>query len=347
MKISEKKASELTKLPRSTIQRFRDIPGKIKILNPEKVEKDGLFEKVTYYYYDEVEMEKLWLIRLFKSLGKSKSEIIKQMTNPKFNKRKFLEETIDELLTLINVAKGYMNTGIGYETLSSFGIDEEASIDVINEYINIGNIISQKADELIEMKEYEPSTEWEKLFDDLYDLFNDNAIHSDQIVQDRLEKFTNEYFDNTYYSNNILQSIGVFFKKGIEMDEEFDEELLHLSDFIINAINYYNDNRIHKNEKIKLDISVSFNNFEKLAYSKYTTASSEILREVENIALNIYYTFYKNWEFTIDMLNVLSEWYDSEETRMKYDNGLEKGIFHFTSVAFKNYILKKKGKIND
>ena len=47
------------------------------------------------------------------------------------------------------------------------------------------------------------------------------------------------------------------------------------------------------------------------------------------------------------MLNVLSEWYDSEETRMKYDNGLEKGIFHFTSVAFKNYILKKKGKIND
>ena len=65
MRISEKRASELTKLSRATIQRFRDIPGGTKLLCPIIEEKDGLYGKVTYYYYDEVEMEKLWLIRLF------------------------------------------------------------------------------------------------------------------------------------------------------------------------------------------------------------------------------------------------------------------------------------------
>ena len=347
MRISEKKASELIKLPRSTIQRFRDIPGKKKILFPEKVEKDSFFEKVTYYYYDEVEMEKLWLIKLFKSLGKSKSEIIKEMSNPNFNKKAFLEKTIDELTALIEVAKGYLNTGIGYETLNVFGLSENTSYAEINELINISNVIDRNAEELMPNKEYDFSIEYEGLVEKMHDIFDNNVKYDSDEAYLLVKDFTNKYFDSKFYSKDILYALVLFVKKGLENVEDMDEETLQLFDYILNSFNNFIEKNKDQDNLIILDINKTFEQFERLAYKKFTTHSVEIQKEVESIAVNLYYMYYKSWDFTLDLMGLISEWYDSEEARNKYDNGQERGMFHFISVAFKAFINKKRGELNE
>lgn len=341
MKISEKKASELTGLPRSTIQRFRDIPGEIKILNPKKEEKTGLFETVTFYYYDEVEMEKLWLIKLFKSLGKTKTEIIKEMTNSNFDKKKFLENTIKELTELIKVAEGYLNTGIGYEVLDIMGCDE-MSYKEVNLLNNISNDFFIMNKEKIENLDYEFSEEFGNLIVKIYELFEKKVKYNSDEIQNAITQFKKIYFDDKYKSNGIL----LLFLHQYSLDESIEENDINVIQYFEKALKY-NERKYESDNLMELDISQFDQKFYKLAYEQFKSNSKEIQEEIHNLALYYYYLYFKSWKFTFDFLSLMSEWYDKDEIKQKYDNGNEKGIYHFLSVAIKTYINLNKGGINE
>lgn len=341
MKISEKKASELTGLPRSTIQRFRDIPGDIKILNPKKEEKTGLFETVTFYYYDEAEMEKLWLIKLFKSLGKTKTEIIKEMTNPDFNKKEFLENTIKELTELIDVAKGYLNLGIGYVLLDIMGYDE-----LSYEEVNLLNTMLQdfyiKNEKKFEDLDYEISEEFENLFNKIFEYFENNVKYNSESVQNEITKFKKIYFDGKYKSNEIFVSL----LHQLSLDESMEESDIKVIKYFEKVLTY-NEKKYESDDLIKLSHSKITQNIYDLAYQQYKSNSKEIQAEIKKFALYIYYQNFKSWDFTFNYLSIFSDWCDSDETKKKYDNGKEKGFCHFLSVSIKTYINLNKGGINE
>ena len=338
MRISEKRASELTKLSRVTIQRFRDIPGGTKLLCPIIEEKDGLYGKVTYYYYDEVEMEKLWLIRLFKSLGKSKNEIIDEMTNGNFNKKIFLENTINELSTLIEVAKNYLNTDIGYEVLAINNSCDEFDFDDINEIVNsTSKILNEIITSFMNDQKYhdtiDPNQTLIRFYDDIFTFIEENVLPQDKLVQGCIESFLLNYFDYQYYLESFLNLILYTIKKMSEENSKYVE--MHY--FLTKAFLKYEKTKYKNDNLIILDIDNTWENM--LKYAKDN--SDAIQDEVEKYVLSMYYLYMKSWPLTLDSLTELCKWLNNSE----YNSKSNQDILKIISDEIKLFIQTKKEEL--
>lgn len=347
MKISESKAAELTGLSRITIQRFRSEYYKSKtnesILCPKK---EGYF-----YFYDEKDMEILWIIKMLKSLGKSNDEIVNELSNPNWNKKAVLENTISELTKLVNIAKSYLDTGFGYEILDAICYENYPNYNEINQILNcISKVASYKMETVMDEISIEELSGGLELISDLFDnmcSFSFSDIDpSDDMVQCYLDEFRKNYFDNKFYSKSLMRLIGLMLKKGYEMDVETDPDFETTIDFLKKSIDVYTSNYFISQDLIDIDDLLDKNQFEILAYSKKSANSVEIQKEIENIAMYYYYMCFKDWNFTLELINRISDWFDKKEIRKKFDHGFEKGIFHFTSVALKYFSESKREKLN-
>lgn len=343
MFVSESKASKMTGLARSTIERFREeiiyIDGvETNLLNPTRCSN--------IYYYDEIDMEKLWIIKMFKSLGKNREEIVKEMSNPNFNKREFLSNTVNELSELINIAKAYMETGLSYEVLSLVGL-EETSCDQINDILSIVfKMMNELTNQLIESS-YEEHFENNSFIEDLFENLIEYCLEEVSPYNIKVQKTINEFcislFDNKYYSKQILKTIVYLFVRTFE--EEKDSDLEDLIDYFEKSFNYFIDNFIPNKDIINLDEVTVSDKYEELAYQGKQAGSVEIQNEIEKIALYLYFSSFKNWKLTLDVLREISKLLDSDELINKYDNGNKKGILHFTSVAIKVFLNSKSKQL--
>ena len=339
MKISEQKAAELTGLSRATIQRFRGLlsdskGNKVKILNPKM--------SGNVCYYDEVEMEKLWLIKMMKSLGKSREEIIKSMLDPNFEKKEFLSSTIQELEKIIEVAKSYINTGIGYEVMNTFGIAEDTDFEEMNKLIlfidDFKEYLLSQGEE-IEYEDMDDNNYFTLLYDESVEqIFNKDKDPIGKEIQDYLKKFFTSYFDNKYYVFEIAGYINLIFDPLIQDEElEIDREY---GAYIQKSIQFFFENFDSTGYEV-LKLVDLLGNVEKMGYDKKTTNCAEVQSEIDKIYLSYYY-LYKSHIAAKDAMKNYIDFINSEGIIEKYDNGNKRGILWFIGRAIEINIKKRE-----
>ena len=339
MKISEQKAAELTGLSRATIQRFRGLlsdskGNKVKILNPKM--------SGNICYYDEVEMEKLWLIKMMKSLGKSRDEIIKSMSDPNFEKKEFLNSTIEELEKMIEVAKSYINTGIGYEVMDTFGVVEDTNFSEMNKLILIMNDFKEYLllqGEEIEYEDMDDNNYFTLLYDESVEqIFNKDKDPIGKEIQDYLKKFFTSYFDNKYYVIEIAGYISIIFDALIQDEElEIDREY---GAYIQKAIQFFFENFDSTGYEV-LKLADLLEKVEKMGYDKKTTNCAEVQLEIDKVYL-CYYYLYKSHIAAKEFMKYFIDFINSEGVIEKYDNGNKRGILWFIGRSIEINMQKRE-----
>lgn len=364
--IPEATACKLVGLKRSTVQRFSSRNGSTytkKILNPIEKKKDNC----SYFYYNDDEMEKLWLIKLLKSIGKSNSDIVKIMANSKFNIKIELSKAIEELERLINVTKVYIGYGIGYKFINDLSEEKLDISEINNKLFALSDVVLKNSDftilstlksEQIDMSDLtkgiknlydlacrkeEDNKEFNKILDILFENYQ-LMSYEDNRIQNIINDMRKDLFGDEYYSPLIMQFILLTLEIMIkEEDNNTSEETMEFNKFLnylTQAIGYYIDNPVGLDDIKYIDLEGTLNEIEKFAYNGYSTSS----KEIQNLIQNLYCTMrllYK--DNTLAILDIFGKSFSTEEMINKYDNGNKKGILWFVNRSIEIFIQNNSG----
>lgn len=215
--------SKLTKVSVRTLHYYDSIG----LLSPTEVTEAG------YRLYDDMALERMQHILLFRELGFPLKEIKKILDSSDFDRNRALEQQI-ELLTLrkehlenlIDFARGIKAIGVRYMDFSAFDTSK------IDEYAMQAKATYGNTEYY---KEYEEKTkgktkeDMQMINQDLLQLFvefgqmTDEDISSEK-VQEQVRKLRNFINDNFYTcSDKILQALGKMYSGGGSITETIDK----------------------------------------------------------------------------------------------------------------------------
>ncbi len=195
--------------------------------------KPTAFTEAGYRLYDDMALERLQQILLFRELEFPRKEIIKILANEQFDREKALEQQI-ELLTLkkehienlINFARGIKMTG---ERNMDFKAFDKSRIDEYTKQAKAewGNTEAYKEFEMKNKKR--TKEEGEIITQGLMDIFKEFGCMMDQkaesvLVQKEVEKLQ-KYISKNFYrcTKTILKSLGKMYGAGGEFTQNIDQ----------------------------------------------------------------------------------------------------------------------------
>ena len=247
MKYSETKASQLTGLSRATIQRYRDSVGKEnrKVIDPMYEQKDGL----KYCYFNEIEMEKLWMIKIFQSLGKTREEIVGIMTDTKINMLKHLSIAIEELDKLLTIAKQYVNTGISHRVIKEVLYEnKDVSYEQLDDILKLISSEMCEEEKILERKIIN-NDRIERLFNTIIECYDNHIPFTDSKIQNSIRHIMRELCPCKYYSLEMLSGFLIAILGQIHIDDNNAKICRYLYD----AIEYYKNNTKELNQEYCVD----------------------------------------------------------------------------------------------
>ena len=331
MKYSETKASQLTGLSRATIQRYRDSVGKEnrKVIDPMYEQKDGL----KYCYFNEIEMEKLWMIKIFQSLGKTREEIVGIMTDTKINMLKHLSIAIEELDKLLTIAKQYVNTGISHRVIKEVLYEnKDVSYEQLDDILKLISSEMCEEEKILERKIIN-NDRIERLFNTIIECYDNHIPFTDSKIQNSIRHIMRELCPCKYYSLEMLSGFLIAILGQIHIDDNNAKICRYLYD----AIEYYKNNTKELNQEYCVDNV--FNNVANYYVNGHKSDSKIVFDEILKYAIYLN-SLYNNKEYVIYKLDMIGKHICSENIIKESEVENANVYYNYIYEAIKSFNLK-------
>ena len=355
-----KKLSEVANFLEIKRQRIQEYEKAGIAIKPKVKDKHG------YWLYGEAEIERLWQIKFYLTLNFTVPEIKAMFDDPHYNKHDAITDQIiklekqkKDLEELIEIARAYNEmdvlpfdiwVGMGgnlwkkiqYRTVVLFWAKE---INLFVELMQQEDIAEEIVDNIILV--YEPTEE---------------AVCK---LSDAIEKVAEYYVTQTDYRTHSVQNqvailIGiaseiipdllpicwlfvymVIYAYADGNKESCREESIQ---YIENAVEFYIQEQVRTtmDNIANIPFQKALDNLQNYGLKRYTTGSSEVQDEVRKLHQMLSQIGIFSEKTQIKLLTALSNLLGSQEAKIAFDNGKEKGISWFISRAIQIYCNHQK-----
>ena len=312
-----------TGLTKSTIQRyFQDPP-----LNSRQPEVNKEKDRNTEWTLTDDDMEILWQIKIYQSLGLRRPDVIKILSKSPMERQKELDKAISSLEQKIEEAKVYSTTKLIGNVKA---ISSNEMTDVMAEIVKTVKSEYHRIEDL---------NIYKNQFTDLDDINSDKYLLSIASLYGKIDAIDNECqslikkVDDLVYNVckekvTRLDSI----KEGImdlDIPYENKEYLLEVTKI------YFNGIKDDSNELSKITLNI-------LGFAKngLKTTSYEVQNEVSKI-WKYYDEIGYNHIGIAFLLQVFIKFFSSDEIKRKLDDGNDKGFAWFMARSIEIYLLER------
>lgn len=312
-----------TGLTKSTIQRyFKDPPLKFR---QAEVNKDN--DKNTEWTLTDDDMEVLWQIKIYQSLGLRRPDVIKILSKTPIERQKELDKAIKSLEQKIEEAKLYSTTRINYFDKK---IDSNEIQSIMKEVIKTVKSEYHKIEDLNIYK---------------YQFSEDDDINSDKYLLELKELSGTISPDDSKALTLIKKVDDIVYKVNKEKITRFDsikEGILDLDidnsskEFMIQALTSYFNNIVDDSKNLS---SITLNIMD-LAKKGEKTTSAKVKSEVQKI-WNYYDDIGYNHVGISFLLQVFIKFFQTEEIRKRLDGNNERGVAWFIARSIEIFLLER------
>lgn len=347
-----KRLSEVAELVGLLRQRIQEYEKAGIALKPKVKDKHG------YWLYGEAEIERLWQIKFYLTLGLTVPKIKTIFADPNYNKHNAIADQIAKLEkqkksleSMIEIARAYNEMDVlpsdlyrqGGSVLES--APYEATVPLIGKFISL---LSAEADDEFwddlcdNFSSEQDEEKWAEAVGAIISYYQKGISYKEDSVQRQAgivynvtaKAIPDSFIKQLWRCQKILEDAVDSNDKSIK--EAFGEDCL---EYINDAVQYYyidffakNPDELHNLPAAKILCSI-----EQLGKNRFTTGSVEVQSEVESLhkLLADFGIFSKAAQ--LELLDSLSSSMGCESSRKVFDGGRERGIFWFISRAIQIY----------
>lgn len=357
-----KKLSEVAKLVGLLRQRIQEYEKAGIAFKPKVKNSHG------DWLYGEAEIERLWQIKFYLTLGLTVPKMKAIFADPNYNKHDAiatqiteLEEQKKKLEAMIEIARAYNEMDVLpsdlYRQYSS--VLEDIPYETIVPFIGkFYSLLSDEVDEEFWDSLYDDFTsgddgeKWMKAIGEIAQLHQKGISYKEDSVQrqvDVVHRIDAKAIPDSLMKQNwrcqaMIESVVDINDKSLK--EFYGEDGF---EYLKKAIEYYYIKYYenHPDELYNLPFMKILLNIEQLGRKKYTTNSTEVQSEVEKLhkLLDDFGTFSKTAQ--LELLNSLSSSIGCESSRKVFDGDKKRGIFWFISRAIEIYCNHQREAIEE
>ncbi len=312
-----------TGLTKSTIQRyFQDPP-----LNSRQPEVNKEKDRNTEWTLTDDDMEILWQIKIYQSLGLRRPDVIKILSKSTMERQKELDKAISSLEQKIEEAKVYSTTKLIGNVKA---ISSNEMTDVMAEIVKTVKSEYHRIEDL---------NIYKNQFTDLDDINSDKYLLSIASLYGKIDAIDNECQSLIKKVDDLVYKVC---KEKVTRLDSIKEGIMDLDipyenkEYLLEVTRiYFNGIKDDSNELSKITLNI-------LGFAKngLKTTSYEVQNEVSKIWKYYDEIGYNHIGISF-LLQVFIKFFSSDEIKRKLDDGNDKGFAWFMARSIEIYLLER------
>lgn len=336
-KLKLNEVCNLVGMTRRAIQECEDFGIAIK---PVETNKYG------HLLYGEDEIERLWLIRFYREMEYTKTDIEKIFNNPDYSRSEELEKQIralekkrDELDHIITIARKMRNLGVGPTAFLFPGVNDVISFNDYAPLLASGFRNDYPPEFVEDSADVWLTTEEENICADIvkivFELADEGYEPESDLIQNRIKLLHNYhqrlFSDSIFILSMCTMPLAPSSEVCMEIDQKYGPGK---GNYFYKAVLAYCKTNQSESDK---EFEAAFDKLEELQSKGYKFDSPEALNEVSKMHRFFSQIRCLNESSHIRILENLADSYGSREFKQILDNGREKGATWYISNAIKHY----------